>query len=370
MPEFLQGLQLSGYFYEEVVGPILRSEFPGLAHSAVLIGSGSEVLGYDTARSTDHEWGPRLLLFLAEPDHARHAARITELLSQWLPYSFRGYSTHFGEPNEEGTRILEDTSSGPVSHKVQVHTVRGFFRDSLGIDPTGELEPADWLSLPEQRLLEVTAGRVYHDGLGELEPLRASLAYFPLDVWLYKLSCGWTRVAQQEPFMGRTGDVGDELGSRLIAAGLVRDVMRLCFLMERRYAPYSKWFGTAFARLSCAPAMTPLLEAVLRAPTWRDREKPLSAAYELAASMHNALGITPPQEAKVSPFWDRPYLVIHGDRFATAIAAEITDPRVRAIEVRIGAVDQLSDSTDVLSYPPVYRSLQPLWNPDRPPLLS
>jgi hypothetical protein len=58
--------------------------------------------------------------------------------------------------------------------------------------------------------------------------------------------------SQEEPFVARTGDVGDELGSQVIAGRLVRALMQLCFLMERRYAPYSKWFGTGFSRLSIA----------------------------------------------------------------------------------------------------------------------
>jgi hypothetical protein len=46
--------------------------------------------------------------------------------------------------------------------------------------------------------------------------------------------------------MPRAGFVGDELGSALIGSRLVRDIMNLCFLLEKQYAPYPKWFGTAF----------------------------------------------------------------------------------------------------------------------------
>ena len=80
MPEFISGLRLGGLFYEEAVKPVLVSEFAGLVHSAALIGYGSEVLGYDTPRSTDHEWGPRLLLFLTEEDYESRRGRITEVL--------------------------------------------------------------------------------------------------------------------------------------------------------------------------------------------------------------------------------------------------------------------------------------------------
>jgi len=53
----------------------------------------------------------------------------------------------------------------------------------------------------------------------------------------------------------------------LIAAQLVRDLMQLCFLMERHYAPYAKRFGTAFARLKCAVLIAPMLQRAQSATT-------------------------------------------------------------------------------------------------------
>lgn len=63
--------------------------------------------------------------------------------------------------------------------------------------------------------------------------------------------------------------MGDDLGSRLIAASLVRDLMKLCFLIEKTYAPYTKWFGTAFTKLRCAPELGSVFERVLSANSWR-----------------------------------------------------------------------------------------------------
>ncbi|MCP6756936.1 DUF4037 domain-containing protein, partial [Klebsiella pneumoniae] len=68
--------------------------------------------------------------------------------------------------------------------------------------------------------------------------------------------------------MQRAGYVGDELGSAIMGSRLVRDVMALCFLMERQYAPYPKWFGSAFKRLSCAGAISPLLWQAQSAAAW------------------------------------------------------------------------------------------------------
>lgn len=154
--------------------------------------------------------------------------------------------------------------------------------------------------------------------------------------------------------MGRAGMLDDEIGSAIIGSRLVRDVMRLCFLMERRYAPYAKWFGKAFNELKCAEDLSPILRRVLLAEAWQEREKYLAAAFECVAEMHNRLRITETLPAKVSKFFGRPFLVINVNAgFADAIRARITDPAVQRIAARrlIGSIDQISDNTDLLSDP-------------------
>jgi hypothetical protein len=68
MAKFISGRQLNRLFYEEAIAPILSSEHPDLRYAAALVGPGSDVLGYDSVRSTDHDWGPRALLFLSDED--------------------------------------------------------------------------------------------------------------------------------------------------------------------------------------------------------------------------------------------------------------------------------------------------------------
>ena len=361
MPTFIPGLQLSELFYREAVRPILAARFPALRYSAALIGYGSEVLGYDDPRSTDHHWGPRVLLFLDEEELERERGRISAVLSEALPPTIAGYPTNFGPPDAIGVRLLEAIASGPVNHMVELYAVRPFFRRRLGLDPDAGLRATDWLTVPQQRLLEVTAGVVFHDGLEQLGPLREKFAYYPRDVWLYLLAAGWTRVSQEEAFVGRCGETGDELGSRLVAARLVRDLMQLCFLMARRYAPYTKWFGTAFARLPAAERLRPIFEQVLRADHWREREAQLARAYEIVAALHNALEITAPLDTVPSPYYGRPFLVIHAGRFAAAIREVIEDEEVRGIGTNIGAVDQFVDSTDALTHPNLLRTLAALY---------
>jgi len=353
-PSFLPGLELSRRFYREAVRPLLDEAAPGIAHSAARLGSGSEVLGFDTARSADHEWGPRLQVFLQAGDVARHGARITALLAERLPKTFLGYPTHFVSTGEAGIGVMR-TTDGAVHHRVDVTDPGAWFTGQLGFDPRQDITVADWLATPTQRLAEVTAGAVFHDGLGHLAPARARLDWYPHDLWLHVLACQWQRVSQEEAFVGRCGEVGDELGSAVVASRLVRDLMRLCLLMERRYPPYGKWLGSAFARTARAPALTPDLTAALTAADWHTREHHLVRAYEAVAAAHNELGLTAPVDPATRPYHTRPFQVLHAERFTAALTARITDPAIRSLPV-IGAVDQFVDSTDVLSDPELTRA--------------
>jgi hypothetical protein len=348
---FLPGLELGELFFAQAVEPLLARRFPGLVYSAALLGSGSEVLGFDTPQSMDHDWGPRLQLFLAEADFTAQREAIDAVLSQELPASVAGIPTELAYANHSDGQP-ERQYAGPIRHSVTIHTPGAFFLDQISLDPVEGLCPADWLVIPEQRLLALTGGRVFHDGLGQLELRRQALRYYPHDLWLYLMAAQWRRIGQEEHFMGRCGQVGDELGSRLIAGRLVRDVMRLAFLQERRYAPYIKWFGTAFQQLRGAGALAPWLQRALEAADWQPRQQALCRAYQLAAQQHNALGLTPVVAPEISAFFDRPFQVLHADRFSEALRAAISDPQVLALPPYLGSVDQFSDSTDLLSNPP------------------
>ncbi len=335
--EFIPGLELSRRFFVKEVQPVLKGHFPFLEYAAAVIGYGSEVLGYDTVRSTDHDWGPRTMLFVPEDIYAEQPPILQETLNKMLPMDFGGYPI-----------IPKNKTRDTVG--VQVLTLRGFIQEFLGFDIQKPIEPADWLTFPEQKLLAITSGAVFWDEIG-LEDTRRRFKYYPRDVWLYLLAAEWKRIGQDESLMGRAGQVGDEVGSALIAAMIVKDLMRLWFLMNQRYAPYSKWFGTGFSKLPDTGGLTPIFQEVLQAETWTERQESLSQAYEITAAKHNSLKITAPLTEKRSYFFDRPFLVIGGKDFADALRAQIVDPIVKkwAGDRLIGGIDQFSDSTDVLA---------------------
>src|SRR5450432_3234715 len=159
LPPFVPGLDLCERFYVEAVRPLFDSHFPGIAHAAARLGSGSEVVGFDTAQSRDHHWGLRVTLLLAEDDLREHANAILRVMANELPFDVAGYPTHFATPELNGGRP-EFTAERPIAQR-------------------------EWLTIPSQRLRTVRAGRVFHDGLGELTKARERLRWYPRDVWLY-----------------------------------------------------------------------------------------------------------------------------------------------------------------------------------------
>ena len=345
--EFLPGLELSRRFYSEAVLPILQRTLGGVPFSAARLGTGSEVLGFDTERSADHEWGPRLQIFLREEDRQARGESTWQALSEQLPKSFAGWPTHFSAVDGDPVGHMSETD-GPVNHRIAVTSIGQWFNQELGFNPLDGVSTVDWLAAPTQRLAENTGGAVFCDGLGELVEARRRLQWYPDDVWRYALAGQWQRISQEEAFVGRAGEVGDELGSAMVAARLVREIVRLAFLLERRWAPYAKWLGSAFAALPIAAVLGKPLRDVLGAASWKEREAGLCAAYSIAGRAQNELALAEPVDPSVRPYHDRPFQVLHAERFADALRRSIADPVLRDGPL-LATVDQFVDSTDVLS---------------------
>lgn len=344
-PQPIKGLQLSELFYREAVAPIIAAKFPELQYSAARINAGSDVLGFDDQISRDHYWGAILELYFSGQDYHSYRDKIDEALRAELPREIAGFPTNFD--STAGDASAKHSDSGPIEHRISFYCIDTFVHSYRSINPLKEMTVLDWLMIPSQKLRTIRSGKVFYDGLGELEAIRAKLHYYPEAVWRHLLVAQWCRISQEMAFPGRCGDVGDELGSRIVAARLVQDLMNLCFLMERRYAPYSKWFGTAFAQLNCAGQLTPIFHGVLNAQGWRERERYMSQAYEIVGEMHNALEITAPLPVTVKGYFSRPYLVV-GSNYGQAIYETIIDEEVKRLPLGVGSVDQFLNSTDVL----------------------
>jgi hypothetical protein len=192
----MRGVDASREFYEQRVAPLLD----GIPHAAGRIGRGSDVLGLDDEMSKDHDWGERVT-------------------------------------------VITEHATPPLPDGVELYTHQGFVTSHLGCDPADDI---DWLLLTGQSVLEVIAGPVFRDDIGELTALRTKLQWYPPDVERYLIAASWLRIDQELPFIGRTLLRGDVQGASIITSRLAKAVMHLTFLYERQWPPYAKWFGTVY----------------------------------------------------------------------------------------------------------------------------
>ncbi len=331
-----EGAELAAAYWWELVGPLLGRELPGLRYLAGRLGSGSDVLGFDDPLSRDHDWGCRLTLLIDGADRAAVPV-VDALLDRLLPDEFRGWPTRFATTWENvATR-----------HRVSVDTVGDFARNRLGVDPVPGMSTVDWLGLTGQAVLEVAGGPVFVDDTTEWGTVQRRLAWYPSDVELYLLASGWGRLGQRLSFVGRCADSGQPLQSRLLAAGLVGDLIDLAFLLHRRWAPYEKWREAMFATLPTASTLTPILTAAVTTDSWPEREAALLAAVEVLADVQRGRGL-PTAEPAVTGFYDRPYRTI-ADGMTALLLAGITDP-VLVGRPLLGSVGQWVDCVDALSH--------------------
>jgi hypothetical protein len=290
---FIPSLVLSRALFEGQIAPLMAAAFPGLKYAAATLGMCSEILGLDDEVSMDHEWGPRIRMYLTPQDHARYAGDVMAVLRERLPPQFEGLDMMWRQPGVD----IHDTREKALYH-VSVGTVCGAlgFCGGLAALP---LQDVGWLQVSEQHLLEFTAGVVYRDDLGELTQAREQLSYYPANVLRFLLMSEWYALNGDWFPIGRIGSRGNALGLRIQAARAVQRLMRIAYMVSRRYAPYKKWFGTLFQTLPVAQALGPVLHDLLAEGDWQQVEIGIAQAAAILLEQQNELGITPPIAVQV-----------------------------------------------------------------------
>lgn len=254
------GIEISTNFINEIVLPVLKTELPSdYGRLAVaIIGTGSETLGLDDEISRDHHWGPRANVMYLRADEARLATPIQTILQTKLPKKYLQYEIH----TDLKSMISVCTTS-----------VEGFFETILNIEHLPERD-LDWLKLCEMDLLHVTAGKVVYDGAGELTRYRQHLAYYPDNVWKKRVADWCTYAAHREGAYNvqRSSKRNDEITSMMYLGQAFKRTMELCFILNKQYAPYTKWLNRTFRRLpKYGERLAPLLDDIMAEQAWPQR---------------------------------------------------------------------------------------------------
>ena len=331
-PRFVPGLELAARFYEEVVAPF-AADVAALGRAARLRLRCARL----RHRALDR---PRLGAAAAALRRPREDVAACD--ARWRTAA--GRVPRLAGPLRLGRR------TGDAPRRGRRRSASGSRRGSASTRAAASRR-RDWLGPPQQLLLEVTAGAVFHDGLGELEPRARALALVPRRrlALAARVPVAADRPGGAVRRPRRRGRRRPRLARARRAARPRPDAAG--FLLERRYAPYAKWLGTAFARLDAADGARAGARA-RRSPRRtsrraRRRSSPRVEALARAAqrARHHGRRSTRPCGSST------PARSACSARAASSTRAWSGSGPVAASLPLVGGIDQFADSTDVLSDP-------------------
>lgn len=251
----MKGLELSKRFYLDFGEPLLKEQFSDVLPliGVGLAGSGSECLGFDDDISTDHDFEAGFIVFLPDEDILdRKTAFSLERAYAKLPKEYMGFKR---------------SPLSPVGgNRHGVMRISEFFMDKTGT-PDGILSLEEWLTLPEQSLLEATNGSIFYDGYGSITRIRERLRYLPEDVRLKKLAGHLLLMGQSGQYnYTRCLKRGDHGAVCLCASEFVKSALHVIFLLNRSYLPYYKWQFKALHGMRILTELSTPLEDIMTSP--------------------------------------------------------------------------------------------------------
>ncbi len=231
----MKGLELSRQYFDELVLPAFKAGAADVLDKMTfgLVGPGSECLGFDDEISQDHDWGPRVCIWIPE-DLFVHRGESLKQIYDSLNGAFCGFSA---------IRRLE---GNPLRDGIL--SAKRFYFEHLGITKPPE-SISDWLEIPEESLSLCTGGEVFLSGPGDFLTMREVLSgYYPEDIRLKKISVRCRSA-------GRSGqyDIGRALMRKEFSAAawykaqFANDIAVLGHLLQRCYRPWPKWIFRSLA---------------------------------------------------------------------------------------------------------------------------
>lgn len=323
------GMQLARDYWLAYVKPMLDERYAEFAPRIAvgLVGHGSECYGFDDALSRDHDFGPRLCMWLTASDYARIGEQL-QADYESLPAQCNGFARTAATPRAQG-----------AGRRSGVFEIGEFFTSITGypIAPS-ENEPHLWMMLDEATLAAATNGRVFADALGAFSKTRQSFKLMPDDVRLALISKRLGMIAQAGQYnLPRMLQRGDGAAAWLCVSEFADAVSSLVFLINNPvtvgYAPYYKWRFAALRALSARAGMRltdvcAQLEQVLRlasaacfggagfgeggagaAPNVREVQRIVGDICAQTVQTLQDLGLTTSDEDFLE--WQRPYIEAH-----------------------------------------------------------
>jgi hypothetical protein len=277
-------IEVSRTFFRKIVLPILEREFPEeTAQTAFgLFGYGSEALGLDDAYSRDHHFGLRIDALMPDALFQSRAQAMMHAVTVNLPSHYEGYSLREG--HLAGAGLALDSREA-------------FLRRTIGMDHIPQTY-TEWLRLPEEDILHIINGEVWHDAAGDFTAIRSALRdYYPEPVRRRRIA-HWCRYfsGMGTYALKRALLRNDTFYATTRFANALRWGIQLAFLLDRCYFPYDKWLMVYFDRLPrLNTPLRPLIEEAIELSTpWERKLDLLHAISEVLDATLVADGLIQP----------------------------------------------------------------------------
>jgi hypothetical protein len=230
-------IDVSHEFFDQIVLPTLQREFPEeTARTAFgVFGYGSEALRMDDEYSRDHHWGIRIDALMPAEIFTNRRSQIMQVLSQNMPASFQGHDLREG--HIAGAGLAPDSLEACLMR-------------TIGIDHAPETYE-EWLQIPEEDIIHLVNGEVWHDPAGLFTAIRHKLSqYYPEPVRRRRIA-HWCRYysGMGTYALKRAILRQNDLYATITFARAIRLGVQLAFLLDRQYFPYDKWLYDFFKRL-------------------------------------------------------------------------------------------------------------------------
>lgn len=285
-------IDISRAFFEEIVKPILLEHFPEeTAQTAFgVFGYGSEALRLDDEYSRDHHWGLRIDALMPADLFETKRQSIMETLAAHLPASFQGHSLREG--HLAGAGLAPDN-------------LYAYLKRTIGLDRAPQSD-VEWLRIPEEDIIHIINGEVWHDPRGEFTAIRQTFqGYYPEPVRLRRIA-HWCRFfsGMGTYALKRAILRNNEFYATTRFSNAIRLGIQLAFLLDKVYYPYDKWLMAYFARLPRMYARMGGLveEAVMQTTSW---ERKLNLLHQMTDVLDEAMVadgiIQPHRKFAISP---------------------------------------------------------------------
>lgn len=225
----MKGLELSRGYYEDVVRPAIEEKFGDKINRMAfgLVGDGSECYGFDDELSQDHDFGPRVQIWLTNEDFEEFGRDLQKFM-ETVTKEYKGYKgvnmSQYGDGREG------------------VFTIGGFFARFIGMDhvPAGIQE---WRMIPEVNLSIATNGEVFYDELGRYTKFRKILQrQYPEELRMKKMAAKCMKMAQAGQYnYVRCMQRGEYVAAWIAASEFIKEACSMVHLLNKSYCPFYKW---------------------------------------------------------------------------------------------------------------------------------